>query len=172
MADTKRRFYNTDASEAGGVNAKGFTKAVFFQTVAAMVAGDEVSAENVALAGAAAEYELEGIAGRATATSTGEKKDPMQSEYAQKLAAAIVPLITDKPQTAKQLIEAATARGSVAPTGKPWAAPWVSRVLNSRDVTVENGPRDVKKMDVVVETTDAKGLKAQKQVSAYVKAAA
>lgn len=160
MADVKRRFYNTDQSEAGGVNAKGFTKAVFFQTVAALAAGDEVDPGMVDLVSAAVAYELDGISNRASAAGTGEKKDPLQSEYAVALANAIVPLVTAEPQTAKALIDLATSKGKLSPKGTPFAAPWVSRVLNANDA--------VEAVKVIVDHVDAKGLKSQKEVTAYV----
>lgn len=151
MAETKRKFYNT-------ANAKGFTKAVFYQTVLAMANGETVSNELTSLVAGACEYELDGIANRPSKVST-EKKDPLQSDYAKALRAAIVPFISDKPQTAKQLADAATAKGKMAPSGKPFSGPWISRVLNA-----EPGVVCVK---VVVEKTDAKGLKSQSEVNAY-----
>lgn len=147
----KRKFYNSG-------DAKGFTKAIFFQTVLAMANGEDVSDQMVALVGAAAEYELEGIANRPTKAS-GEKKDPLQSDYANALRAAIVPLVDGTPRTAKELVDAATAKGKMAPTGKAFSAPWVSRVLNA-----ESGIVCVKK---VVDKVDAKGLKSQSEVNAY-----
>lgn len=147
----KRKFYNSG-------DAKGFTKAIFFQTVLAMANGEDVSDQMVALVGAAAEYELEGIANRPTKAS-GEKKDPLQSDYAKALRAAIVPFVDATPRTAKELVDAATAKGKMAPTGKAFSAPWVSRVLNAEDGIV-----CVKK---VVDKVDAKGLKSQSEVNAY-----
>lgn len=150
----KRKFYNTG-------DAKGFTKAIFFQTVLAMANGEDVSDEMVSLVGAAAEYELEGISNRASSKATGEHKDPLESDYAKALSAAIVPFIDGTPRTAKELIEMATAKGKVSPKGTPFAAPWVSRVLNATAGVVA-----VKK---VVEKVDAKGLKSQAEVTAYKK---
>ena len=76
MADIKRKFYNTG-------DAKGFTRSIFFQTVVAMVNGEEVSDQLAALTKQAAEYELEGIALAASNKSeSAEKKDPLQSDYA------------------------------------------------------------------------------------------
>ena len=150
----KRKFYNTG-------DAKGFTKAIFFNTVLAMANGEDVDEKLVDLVGQAAEYEIEGINARASAKSTGEHKDPLESDYAKALSAAIVPLIDGTPRTAKELIEMATAKGKVSPKGTPFAAPWVSRVLNATA-----GVTAVKK---VVEKTDAKGLKAQAEVTAYKK---
>ena len=150
----KRKFYNTG-------DAKGFTKAIFFQTVLAMANGEDVSDEMVNLVGAAAEYELEGISNRASSNANGEHKDPLESDYAKALRAAIVPFIDGTPRTAKELIEMATAKGKVSPKGTPFAAPWVSRVLNATAGVVA-----VKK---VVEKVDAKGLKSQSEVTAYKK---
>lgn len=150
----KRKFYNTG-------DAKGFTKAIFFQTVLAMANGEDVSDEMVNLVGGAAEYELEGIANRASTKGSGERKDPLESDYAKALSAAIVPLIDGTPRTAKELIDMATAKGKVSPKGTPFAAPWVSRVLNATA-----GVTAVKK---VVEKVDAKGLKSQSEVTAYKK---
>lgn len=147
----KRKFYNTG-------DAKGFTKQVFFQTVLAMVNGEDVSENLVNLVGAAAEYELDGIANRPSKAS-GEKKDPLQSDYANALRAAIVPFVDNTPRTAKELVDAATAKGRMAPTGKAFSAPWVSRVLNA-----EAGVVCVKK---IVDKTDAKGLRSQAEVNAY-----
>lgn len=149
----KRKFYNTG-------DAKGFTKAIFFQTVLAMANGEDVDDKMVALVAEAANYELEGIEARAGSKTTGERKDPLESDYAKALSAAIVPLIDGTPRTAKELVDMATAKGKVAPsTGKAFAAPWVSRVLNATSGVVA-----VKK---VVEKTDAKGLKSQAEVTAY-----
>lgn len=154
MAEIKRKFYNTG-------DAKGFTKAIFFQTVLDMANGDEVSDELIALVKAAAEYEIEGINTRATSKASGERKDPLESDYAKALSAAIVPLITATPKTAKELIEMADAKGLKSPKGTSFAAPWVSRVLNATP-----GVTAVKK---VVEKVDSKGLKSQAEVTAYKK---
>ena len=151
---TKRSFYNTG-------DAKGFTKAVFFQTVKAMAEGEEVSDSLVALVGAAAAYELEGIANRPS-KSGGEKKDPLQSDYANELRAAILPFVDATPRTAKELSDAAAAKGKMSSKGKSFPGPWISRVLNS-----EAGVVCVKK---VVEKVDAKGLKSQVEVNAYKRA--
>lgn len=152
----KRSFYNTG-------DAKGFTKAIFYQTVLAMVNGEEVSEDLVSLVGQACEYELEGAALRAAAAKgSGEKKDPLQSAYCVALRQAILPFVDSTPRTAKELIDAATAKGKVAPTGKAFSGPWTSRVLN-----VEPGIVCVKK---IVDTVDAKGLKVQKELNAYKRA--
>lgn len=155
MAEIKRKFYNTG-------DAKGFTKAIFFNEVLKLARGEEVEANMAELVAQAAEYELEGIAARATTgTATGEKKDPLASDYAKALSAAIVPLVDGTPRTAKELVEMATSKGKVAPNGNAFAAPWVSRVLNATAGVVA-----VKK---IVDTVDAKGLKAQREVTAYKK---
>ena len=155
MAEIKRKFYNTG-------DAKGFTKDIFFNEVLKLARGEDVEAAMADLVAQAAEYELEGIAARASATgATGEKKDPLASDYAKALSAAIVPLVDGTPKTAKELIAAATAKGKLAPNGKEFAAPWVSRVLNATE-----GVTAVKK---IIDTVDAKGLKAQREVTAYKK---
>lgn len=154
MAEIKRKFYNTG-------DAKGFTKAIFFSEVLKLARGEDVEANMAELVAQAAEYELEGIAARATSAGTGEKKDPLASDYAKALSAAIVPLVDGTPKTAKELIAAATAKGKLAPNGKEFAAPWVSRVLNATE-----GVTAVKK---IVDTVDSKGLKAQREVTAYKK---
>lgn len=151
MAEIKRKFYNSG-------DAKGFTKTVYHQTVLAMAHGEDVPAEMVDLVARAAEYELEGIANRPT-KAAGEKKDPLQSDYANELRAAILPLIDATPRTAKELVDAATAKGKMAKTGKAFSGPWVSRVLNA-----EPGVVCVKK---VVDKIDSKGLKSQSEVNAY-----
>jgi hypothetical protein len=155
MAEIKRAFYNKG-------DAKGFTKAIFFQTVEAMANGEDVDPGLVTLVGAAAAYELEGISLKSDSKATGEKKDPLDSDYAKALAAAIVPLVpaTGDGLTAKELIELATSKNLLSPKGTPFAAPWVSRVLNATA-----GVTATKK---IVETKDAKGLKAQKEVTAYI----
>lgn len=152
MAEAKRSFYN-----AG--DAKGFTKKKFFEAVAAMAAGEEMEDKTVELIARGAEYELEGIALKPS-KSTGEAKDAMQSDYAVALREAIVPLVDGQLKSAKELVDAATAKGKVSPTsGKAFAAPWVSRVLN-----VEPGIVSAMK---IVEIIDAKGLKSQKEVKGY-----
>lgn len=145
----KRKFYNTG-------DAKGFTKQKFFEAVVDMCNGEDV---DVDLVRAAAEYELEGIEVRASNKATGEKKDALQSDYANALRAAIVPLIGSEPKTAKELIDMAEAKGKNSPKGTRWAAPWVSRVLNA-----EPGVQAVK---IVLDTVDGKGLKVQKEATAY-----
>lgn len=152
MAD-KRSFYNTGA-------AKGFTKGIFYQTVLAMANGEEISEDLASLVAQACEYELEGAALRAAASKgSGEKKDPLQSAYAVALRAAVLPFVDGTARTAKELIDICTSKGKMAPTGKAFSAPWVSRVLNA-----ESGIVCVKK---IVDTVDAKGLKVQKEVNAY-----
>ena len=155
MAEIKRKFYNTG-------DAKGFTKAIFFNEVLKLARGEDVDANMAELVAQAAEYELEGIAARASAAgTTGEKKDPLASDYAKALSAAIVPLVDGTPRTAKELVDMASAKGKVAPNGNKFAAPWVSRVLNATEGVVA-----VKK---IIDTVDAKGLKAQREVTAYKK---
>lgn len=166
MADTKRKFYNSG-------DAKGFTKEIFFQTVEAMANGEDVDANLVTLVGAAAAYELEGIAGKRAAGSsgTGEKKDPMESDYAVALRAAIEPLVSSTPMSAKELIALATQKGSLSPKGTEWAAPWVSRVLNYIGKPESDGyTGTIAVVAKVVEKTDAKGLKSQTEVTAYQRA--
>lgn len=152
MADIKRKFYNTG-------DAKDFTKAVFYKTVLAMANGEEVEDDLVDLVAQACEYELEGIANRPKNTKTGEAKDPLQSDYAIALRKAILPFLTSNPATANDLVEKATSAGKIAPSGKPFSAPWVARVLK-----VEDGVACVK---AIVEKTNAKGLKSQVEVNAF-----
>lgn len=155
MADIKRKFYNTG-------DAKGFTKAVFYNEVLKLARGEDVDAAMADLIVQAANYELEGIAARASAAAaSGEKKDPLASDYAKALTAAIVPLLDGNPKTAKELIDLATSKGKLAPNGRSFAAPWVSRVLNATAGVVA-----VKK---IVEVVDGKGLKSQREVTAYKK---
>ena len=152
MAEIKRKFYGTG-------EAKGFTKATFYQTVLSIINGEEVSDNLTDLVAKAAEYELEGIANRPSKAS-GEKKDPLQSNYANELRAAILPFLSDTPRTVKELVDAATAKGKVASnTNKPFSGPWVTRVLRA-----EKGVVELKK---IVEKVDAKGLKSQVEVNAY-----
>lgn len=161
MAD-KRRFYNCDAE-----GTKGFTTKVFFEQVLAMAQGEPITDEMATLIARAAEYELEGkAAASAKKGATGERKDEMASPYAVAIKEAIIPLLSAEAKSAKELIDAATAKGKVNPAnGKPFAAPWVAKVLNKEE---ENGV--VEKVKKIVETTDAKGLKAQKEVTAYKRA--
>lgn len=156
MAEIKRKFYNTG-------DAKGFTKQIFYNEILKLARGEDVEAAMADLVAQAAEYELEGIATRAStsAASTGEKKDPLESDYAKALREAILPLVDGTPKSAQELIAAATAKGKLAPNGKSFAAPWTSRVLNAAPGVVA-----VKK---IVEVVDAKGLKSQREVTAYKK---
>jgi hypothetical protein len=157
MAEIKRKFYNTG-------DAKGFTKAVFFDTVVKIANGEDVDGGLVDLVIAAAEYELDGIANKSTA-GTGEKKDPLQSDYAVALKNDLIGFIpkntgdVNAGKTAKELIEMADKNGKLSPKGTSYAAPWVSRVFNNAvEVMV------VKK---VVTKVDGKGLKSQSEVNAY-----
>lgn len=154
MADTKRKFYNSG-------DAKGFTKAIFFATVKAMADGEDVEQKMIDLVAAAADYELEGIAAKSDAKATGEKKDPLESDYAKALAAAIIPYIDATPKTAKELVDLATKHGKLSPKGTSFSLPWCSRVCNATPGIVA-----VKK---VVDKVDAKGLKSQAEVTAYKK---
>lgn len=159
MAEAKRKFYNSG-------DAKGFTKKDFFETVAAIVEDydGEVEANMVDLVAQAAAYELEGIANRPSKAS-GEKKNPLESDYAQELASKIIPRIGKEAQakTAKQLVEECTKAGEVASkTGKPFAGPWVSRVLNATP--------GISSKKIIIDDVDSKGLKVQKEATAYFKA--
>jgi len=122
MAETKRKFYNTG-------DAKGFTKKKFFETVVAILNEEDVDQKDIDLTLAAAEYELEGIALRPSTAGTGEKKNPLDSEYAVAMRAAILPLLTQTPQNANEIINAATAKGLLSPKGTPFATSWVGRIL-------------------------------------------
>jgi len=153
----KRRFYNTG-------DAKGFTKASFFEAVQALASGEEVDDATVALVAAAAAYELEGIAANKKTATPGERKDALQSDYAVALRAAILPLLTSEPQTVETIVAKATAAGNLSPKGTEWSKPWVSRVLNALD---GNG---VRKVTQIVTKTDSKGLNSQKEANAYAKA--
>lgn len=153
MAETKRRFYNFG-------DAKGFTKNDFFNGVIALANGEDLTDETIDLFRAAAEYEIEGAALAKGNKTPGEKKDPLESDYAVALRAAIVPLVSSTPMSAKELIDIATGKGLLSPKGIPFAAPWVSRVLNKADGVVA--------VSKVVEKTDAKGLRSQAEVTAYI----
>lgn len=154
MADVKRRFYNTG-------DAKGFTRKDFFAAVQKMAGGEELDEALIDLVAKAAAYELEGLANKAT-KSNGEKKDPLDSDYAVALRAAIVPLLSTTPKTGQELIDEATAAGNLSPKGTPFAAPWVARVL--KGVALKGECEIVKQ---IVEKTDSKGLKKQTEVNAY-----
>lgn len=154
----KRSFYNK------GDN-KGFTKRVFFETLQQIIAVDEVAdtfdTDLLDKVEAAIEYEIESLdlAASKKGETTGEKKDPLQSGYAQELREAVMPHLTNEPKSAQDLLDEMNAAGKVSSKGKPFSAPWLSRVLNH-----EEGVVATKK---VVEKVDAKGLKAQREVNAY-----
>lgn len=151
---SKRSFYNTG-------DAKGFTKAAFFQAVLDMANGVEIADAQASLIAAAAEYELEGIANRAE-KAAGEAKDPMQSNYAIAILEAFLPLLSDKPQTLNELIEKAEKKAIASPTGKDWSAAWVARVLNKQE--------SIEQVEVIVDHVDKNGLKQQRIKKAYKKA--
>lgn len=159
----KRRFYN-----AG--DAKGFTKAVFFEAVKALIEGGEMpepATEDLILE--ACDYELESISLRSKSTGTGEKKDALESDYATKLAQAIIPLVDATPRSVEEILEIAMDKGiysdKVDDEGnpKPYAAPWVARVLSGKP-GIDAG---VEKVSKVVEKKNKKGLVSQKEVTAY-----
>lgn len=159
MATPKRRFYNFG-------EAKGFTKAVYYSTIASILSGEEVDDNLRDLCIAATEYELEGVeiksSQKSQSTPPGERRDPLHSDYANEIRAAILPLITDNPQSAKSLIEQATAAGKVSSkSGKPFGYAWVCRVLNA-----EAGVAATK---VITETVDRAGLMKQVPLTAYSK---
>lgn len=155
----KRKFYNCE--EQG---TKGMSKRTFFEEVLKMATGEEVTDDMADFIARAAEYELEGINNRPSkAGAEGPAKDPLQSDYAVALREAIVPLVNGNPQTAKQLVDAATAKGKLAPSGKSFSAPWTSRVLNA----MAKEGKGIAEVKMVVETVDAKGLKKQREVSGY-----
>jgi len=152
-----RSFYNTG-------EAKGFTKANFYQAVLDLANGEEVEDNIVELIAKGAEYELEGLelakAASAAKSGNGEKKDKLQSDYCVALRKAIVPLLNGTPKTAKQLLAEAEANGTnLSPTGKPWVESWLVQVLNA-----EAGVTNTK---VIVETVNNKGLKAEKSANAW-----
>ncbi len=153
MADIKRKFYNTG-------EAKGFTKRIFFEAVLALSNGEDIDAETLELVTAAAEYEIDGIDNRPKKAAT-DKKDALQSPYAQEIVNVMLPMLGTEatPKTANDLIAAAAAAGKKAPSGKDFSVPWVARVL-------QNHPNVGSKV-IVVDTTDAKGLHKQKEVTGY-----
>lgn len=151
MSTEKRRFYNTG-------EAKGFKKRDFFETVLAVLTGEEVSDEMIALVIKGAEYELEGMDVRA-AKSSAEAKDPLQSEYAIAVREAMVPLVTAEPQTADAMIQAATDAGNLSPKGKPFANTWVHRVLQA-----EPG---IQKVQMKVMRTSKEGLQGEVLATGY-----
>lgn len=148
--ETKRMFYNRN-------EAKGFTRAHFFQAVLNLVSGETLSEDTLELIKGACEYELDGIANRPKKVS--ERKDPLQSDYAKALREAIMPFVDGTPRSAQELCDLATAKGKMAPSGKAFSGPWVARVLKA-----EAGVASVKK---IVEKIDSKGLKAQVEVNGF-----
>lgn len=155
MAETKRKFY-------GSGDAKGFTRKDFFKAVESMANGEDVSLETMKLIADAATYELEGINLKSSKNAEGEKKDPLQSDYAVALTKAILPLLkNDEAFSAQELQTMATSKGMLAPSGKAFVVPWIARVLNA----MEN--KGIVKTSKIVEKTNNKGLKAQDQVDAY-----
>ena len=148
----KRRFYNTGT-------AKGFTKAIFFKAVLDLANGEDIG-EMIDLVAAAAEYELEGINLKAE-KGDGEAKDPLASDYAQAIVKDVISLIGAEPMTAKELSEAATKLGKLAPSGKPYAPAWIARVAkNTVGIVVT---------EKIVNKVDAKNLKSQAMVAAYMR---
>ena len=152
----KRKFYNTG-------DAKGFTKADFFKAVAAMAKGEEVDEATIDLVAQAADYEIEGMELKAAKAASGEKKDALQSDYANLIRKNIIPFLTNEPKSAKELSQEAFAKKVKGPSGSAYSAPWISRVFNA-EAEAGNGIVKVKK---IIEKVNSKGLKAQAEVVAY-----
>ena len=167
MATEKRRFYNTK-------EAKGFTREVFFESVKAILDGEDLPEGVTAdLLYAACDYELESIEMR-RGKNSGEKRDALQSNYAVSLAKAIIPLLSSTPLTANELQALSIEKGIFSDkvdeeTGKPkpFAIPWIARVL-SNEPGVNAG---VEKVLKVVEKKNDKGLVSQEEVPAYIRRA-
>lgn len=147
MAEVKRKFYN-----------KEFGKRDFYEGIIEL-AEDGATSKPIDKILAAAQYELEGLDTRPSKAGGGERKDPLQSDYANEVRASIIPFINSTPKSAEELVNEATARGIVSSKGTPFAKPWVSRVLNKE----EGISASIK----VVEITNKKGLKEQKEVVCY-----
>lgn len=149
----KRRFYNSG-------DWKGLTKKDLYEAVAALADGEDLDENIIEFVKAACDYELETLAiAAAKPKKAGEHTDPLQSDYAKALRAAVMPFITGNPQTIADLQEKMTAAGKVSTSGKPFSIPWIGRVLNS-----ETG---IVKTQVIVEKVGKDGLKAQVQATAY-----
>lgn len=149
----KRSFYNVG-------EAKGFKRRNFYEAVIDLANGTEMEEDILDLIAGAANYELESL--DLKSKSTGEKKDPLDSPYAIEIKEAFIPLLTKTPQTLVELEAKAAAKGLISKTKeKPFATTWISRVLSNT--------AGVDKTKVIVETVNAKGLKAQVEKVAYFK---
>lgn len=155
----KRRFYNTG-------HAKGFSREKLFQTMEAILEGEEVEESLVDLTLEGVKYELERIGVRrdkAKEKGAGEKRDPLQSDYAVALREAFIPLLkgSTDPEglSATELCDMAAAEKTVSPTGNAFTVPWVSRVLRAVD-----GVKEGKK---IVTTITKDGLKQEKAVTTF-----
>jgi len=123
MSEKAKRFYT-----------KEWSKSDFFSAVAAMASGEEVEDEIAAKIVESAEVELgriQAAAEKKGSTSNGEKKDRLDSDYCKAAEAALVPLLTKEFQTTQELIDQATAKGILAPTGKPFHVSLPSQKLAS-----------------------------------------
>lgn len=155
--EPKRHFYNTG-------DARGFTRKTYFETILNILEGGDIDAATRQLVLDATNYELESISlkSAATAVPDDKKKDRLHSDYANALRAGILPLVDATPRTGKELIQAATTKGIVSPTGKAFVEAWVVSVLKN-----EPGIVTVQK---VIEKTQKNGLKAQAEVTAFKRA--
>lgn len=157
-AAPKRSFYN-----------KEFTKEMFYQSVTALLNGDDIEDAAFEKCKEACAYELETITLRRqyAASKSREKgvgKNAIESDYAVGLKNAIMPYLTSNPLPLKELAAMAEADGKKGPSGKPYTTMWIGRVLN--DEAARENPKVVCEQ-VIVETVDSKGLKKQSTVKAY-----
>jgi len=154
----KRQFYNVG-------EAKGYTRRSFYEDVQAMLEGEELTDEAKELMAKAIEYELEGLDLK-LANRKKTVKDPMDSEYAKAIINDIIPLLDSEiAYTTAELCQMATDEGLFSPTGKPYAQPWVSRVLRHPSMV-----NQVKIVSKIVEKTGKNGLKAEHEITGYLRA--
>lgn len=128
-----RRFY-------GAGDAKGFTKAKFFQTVQSFFEGEDIDNSLEDLVIQACVFELESLSRRRNTTDPdAPKKDPLQSDYANAIRAAVLPLIDGTPRTCHQFADMIAEKGILPPVaasgknkgvqGDKFHYGWIARVL-------------------------------------------
>lgn len=153
-----RKFY-------GAGEAKGFSKKAFFEAVIAFVNGEEVDEATVDLIVRAAEYELEGISMAKEKAGTKEKTPTLEKQIAKDIIGALVPMLTNEPQTTDELIALATQKGLTTTKETNFSNPWVNTVFKA--LAEEGKIKRVQKVATVTKVKDGVELKSQEPKVAY-----
>lgn len=147
----KNKFYNTGTT-------KGFTRAIYYDTMLKILNEEEVNPNLRALCIAATEYEIERLK-NAPKRTPGPKKDILQSDFACQLRSVLMPLLSKTPHSADEFAAELKAQNIIPPSGKPYTNFWISRLLRNEPNVVMT--------QAIATKTNSKGLKYEAPVNMF-----